>query len=164
MKTNYHINTMGYIGIILIFLLTILTSCKKEENKAPTPTAPTTSTVTVDTFTLTSANSGSNVNVVDTIYKYIDGSSVKFTIPVEYTSNYDTMTVLLGTPFGSYSRYEMNHILKYNTAYRLKGSIFNGTTNGTISSSNSIYVTFQQQLSTDPNIVAGAYDLTYSKL
>jgi hypothetical protein len=142
----------------------IFTSCKKEENKAPTAPVPPVVTATVDTYVLASTNGGSAVNVVDTIYKYTNSTEVGFTIPLNYNSAGDTMLVTNGNVVNSYSTYKVDHVLKYNTAYRLKGYIFNGTTNGATASANSIYITFEQQLSADSNNVIRGYNLTYSKI
>lgn len=165
MKTKYTINSIGWLGIMLLMLLLTATSCKKDENKAPsTGTPPTTTTVAIDKYKFTSANGGSSIYVSDTVCRFTDGANVKFNIPLEYSSKYDTMQVTLGTPILGHVTYRFSHVLKYNVHYFLEGIIMIDAVNaGPTNSPGDIFIMFDQKLVTDSSSI-GNYHLTYHEL
>lgn len=158
---NYTINKIGYIGITLTLSIILLFSCKKEENKLPTTSSTTTTTSVVrDTFLLTtSATSPASYSgiAVDTVFRITVDTTVKYTIPLNYSSKYDTMTVSSRYPFFTGTTcYTVDHIIKYNNAYKIEGWI-------THYSPTTIKIEINQ-ITRFNNSQLAFYNLTYTKL
>lgn len=161
MKTTYKSTFYSIIGAILVMLITSLTSCKKGDEPQPKSVHTTNTNETVETFVLTSSTtypSGVN-NIQDTIRRFTStDTTIKYNIPLTYNSVHDTMLVTTRTAFTTgVPTYTIDHILKYNTYYEIKGWVT--TSNG----GNTINMQFNQKLVTSNQQIT-SYNLVYTKI
>lgn len=155
MKTKYLINSIGWSVIILLLACLSLTSCKKEENKAPITSTPVVAITTVDKYIVTSYGTNS-FNVNDTISLINTGTALKLTIPVQYGLDTMTLSADYGAQGGATHSYGFNHILKMNTYYYLDGAKY-------VYDNNTITLVFNQKLVSN-NSTIQAYNLQYTKI
>lgn len=145
------------LSILAIVSILTFSSCKKEENKAPITSTPTTASIPADKYVISSYNSNS-FNVDDTLELITTSSgALRLTIPVKY--GIDTMNLVYDTALtGTMHQYTFDHIVKYNTAYHLVGSL---------TRTNNMYLvlSFSQRINPyGPSNAVQQYYLHYAKL